>query len=106
MNWAAKMPDTLPVYPRGAVQEAAGVDGDGCSVKVVSFLSPVSPRDIVNFYFTQVRAGGYDAQYRLDGEDHVLGGKKAGAAYMFYARKLDSGPNKGMTEVDLLASGK
>lgn len=102
MSWAARLPDALRVYPRGAVQEAAGIDADGCSVKVASFLTAVTPRDVIDFYFTRVRAAGYEAQYRLDGGDHVLGGAKAGSAYVVYARQLDNG----MTEVDLMASGK
>jgi len=106
MSWAAMMPAALAVYPRGAVQEAAGVDSDGCSLKVVSFLTPVAPRDVIDFYYTLVRSAGYDAQYRLDGDDHVLGGKKAGSAYMVYARKLENGPNEGLTEVDLTSTGK
>jgi len=102
MSWAAKLPDALAVYPRGAVQEAAGIDGDGCSVKVVSFHTPVAPRDIIDFYYTRVSASGYDAQYRLDGSDQVLGGSKAGLAYIVYARSLDNG----LTEVDLTSTGK
>jgi hypothetical protein len=102
MNWASKLPAGLKVYPRGAVQEAAGTDADGCSLRVVSFATPVSPDDVINFYYTSVRKAGYDAKHRLDGNDHVLGGAKGGSAYLIYARSLDNG----LTEVDLIASGK
>ncbi|MCB2061409.1 MAG: hypothetical protein R3E09_03575 [Novosphingobium sp.] len=101
MNWASSMPEPLGVYPRGAVQEAAGTDKDGCSMRVVSFATPVSPEDVIDFYYTRVRAAGYDARHGLDGRDHVLGGSKGAAAYLIYARKLDNG----VTEVDLIASG-
>ncbi|MCB2076083.1 MAG: hypothetical protein KDE55_00125 [Novosphingobium sp.] len=101
MGWAAKLPDALKVYPRGAVQEAAGTDADGCSLRVVSFATPVAPDDVVNFYYTRARKAGYDAKHRLDGKDHVLGGSKGGSAYLIYARTLDNG----LTEVDLIASG-
>ena len=102
MSWATKMPAPLAVYPRGAVQEAAGTDKNGCSLRVVSFVSPVEPGDILDYYYTQVRRAGYDAQHRMDGNDHVLGGKKGGQAYVVYARSLDNG----LTEVDLIASGR
>lgn len=105
MGWADRMPKVLAVYPRGAVQEAAGVDKDGCSVKVVNFITPVAPRDVINFYYTRLKSAGYDTQYRLDGSDHVLGGGKDSAAYMIYVRKLNDGPNKGLTEVDLVSTG-
>ena len=101
MNWVNQLPDALKVYPRGSVQEAAGTDADGCKLRVVSFVTPVAADDVVNFYFTRVRKAGYDARHRMDGADHVLGGKKGAAAYVLYARKLDNG----LTEVDLIASG-
>lgn len=100
-KWAAALPAVLSVYPKGAVQEAAGTDKDGCKLRVVSFLTPVAAGEVVDFYYTRVKAGGYDAAHQVDGEDHVLGGKKAGAAYLVYARKLQNG----LTEVDLVSSG-
>ena len=102
MNWSTRLPDAIGIYPRGAVQEAAGTDADGCSLRVISYLSPVDPGDIVDFYYTTARKGGYNADYRMDGNDHVIGGKNGGKAYVVYARKLDNG----LTEVDLIASGR
>lgn len=102
MNWATMLPTALQVYPRAAVQEAAGTDNDGCRLRVVSFVTPVQPGDVIDFYYTQVTRAGYGAQHRMDGRDHVLGGDKAGSAYLIYARTLDNG----LTEVDLIASGK
>lgn len=100
-TWAAKLPKDLPVYPRGAVQEAAGTDADGCRLRVVNFVSPVTVGDVIDFYYTKATGAGYGAQYRLDGTDHVLGGRKGGQSYLVYARKLGNG----LTEVDLIASG-
>ncbi len=101
-TWANRLPDALAVYPRGAVQEAAGTDADGCLMSVVNFVTPVETKDVIDYYFTRVRKAGYNADYRMEGTDHVLGGKSGGKAYVIYARKLDSG----VTEVDLIASGK
>lgn len=100
-NWVTTLPPVLTVYPQGAVQESAGTDSSGCRLRVVSFVTPVATSDVINFYYTRVRSGGYDAKYRVDGGDHVLGGSKGSAAYLIYARKLDNG----LTEVDLVASG-
>lgn len=100
-TWAAKLPKDLPVYPRAAVQEAAGTDADGCALRIVNFVSPVTPADVIDFYFTKATGAGYGAEYRMDGADHVLGGRKGGQAYVVYARKLGNG----LTEVDLIASG-
>ena len=101
-TWAARLPAGIPVYPRGAVQEAAGTDGEGCALRVVNYATPVSPEDIMSFYYTMANKAGYGAEYRMDGSDHVIGGRKGGKAYVVYARKLASG----VTEVDLVTSGK
>ncbi|MCJ2187757.1 hypothetical protein [Novosphingobium beihaiensis] len=101
-TWAAKLPADIPVYPRGAVQEAAGVDSTACALRVVNFATPVSPDDVISFYYTKAGKAGYGAEYKMDGTDHVLGGRKGGKAYVVYARKLKNG----LTEVDLVTSGK
>lgn len=101
-TWAARLPAEIPVYPRGAVREAAGTDRDGCALRVVNYATPVAPGDVMSFYYTMAGRGGYGADYRLDGNDHVIGGRKGGRAFVVYARKLDNG----VTEVDLVTSGK
>lgn len=102
MTWATKLPTALKVYPRGAVQEAAGIDNGDCSLRVISFATPVSTGDVMDFYYTRATADGYNADYHIEGADHVLGGSKGAAAFVIYARKLDNG----LTEVDLISSGK
>jgi len=100
-RWAAMLPAALEVYPRGAVQDAAGSDRPGCGLRVVSFVSAVEPRDIVDFYYTRVRKAGFDARHRLDGETHVLAGRNGKASYLIHVRP----PERGLTEVDLVSSG-
>lgn len=99
-KWATALPDALPVYPRAAVQDAAGTDEGGCRLRVVNFVTAVAPQDVVNFYYTSARKAGFDAQHRLDGKDHVLGGAKERAAYVIYIRTLENG----LTEVDLVSN--
>lgn len=99
--WAAKMPAELPVFPRGAVQEAAGSDAGGCALRVVHFLTPVATGDVMNFYYTMARRAGFTIEYRLDGTDYVMAGRKAGRAWTAFARARDDG----LTEVDLVTSG-
>jgi hypothetical protein len=100
MIWAARMPIAFPVYPRGAVQEAAGTDAAGCSLRAINFVTAVPIGEVMDFYFTRARAAGYSAERVLqDGED-VLAGVKGAASYVVYARRLPSGN----TEVDLVTS--
>lgn len=101
MAWAARMPAALPVYPRGHVNEAAGTDKDGCHLRVVNFVTPVTPTDVMNFYYTRARGAGFAAERKREGGDDVLGGSKGGAAYVVYARVMQNG----LTEVDLVANG-
>ncbi|TCM37382.1 hypothetical protein [Novosphingobium sp. ST904] len=101
-SWATKLPAALPVYPRGAVQEAAGTDTEGCALRVVNYGTAVSPADVISFYYAMAQKGGYSAEYRVDGADHAIGGRKGALAYVVYARKLANG----VTEVDLVTSGQ
>lgn len=100
-NWATRLPAAFPVYPRAHVQEAAGTDKDGCHLRVVNFVTPVSVQDVIDFYYTRARAAGFEAEHRLEGKDHVIGGSSGNAAYVIYAR---TGPG-GVTDVDLVAQG-
>lgn len=101
MRWAARLPATFPVYPRGAVQEAAGTDDEGCSLRVVNFVTPVPLDEVMDFYYSRAIAAGFSAQRVLKDGDDVLGGVKGKASYTIFARRLPSGN----TEVDLVASG-
>jgi len=101
-SWADRLPDALSVYPRAAVQEAAGINSDACKLSVVTFVTPVGAKDVIDYYYTRARKAGYGADYLVEGGDHVLGGSNAARAYLVSARKLDDG----LTEVDLIASGK
>jgi hypothetical protein len=99
--WAAKLPGAFPVYPKGAVQEAAGTDEGDCALRVVNFITPVPVGEVIDFYFTRASAAGYSAQHvRQAGEDQ-LGGTKGAASYVVYAREL---PNGG-SSVDLVTNG-
>ena len=100
-QWAAKLPDAFPVYPRAAVQEAAGTDEGACNLRVINFTTPVPLPEVLDFYFTKATSAGFSAQHVRDGGDDVLGGTRGRASYVVYARKL---PNGG-TNVDLVTNG-
>lgn len=99
--WAARLPAAMPVYPRGATQEAAGTDKDGCALRVVNFLTPVPLDDVLAFYNTRAKANGYSTEHLLKDGDNILSGTKGSASYVVYARRLSSG----ITEVDLVTNG-
>lgn len=100
-GWATRLPAPLSVYPRGHVVEAAGTDRDGCKLRIVNFVTPVTIKDVVDFYSTRVSAAGFDAEHRVDGKEHVLSGAKGSAAYVVFARPLEDG----LTDVDIVSNG-
>jgi hypothetical protein len=100
-QWAARLPGPFPVYPRGAVQQAAGTDAGACALRVVSFVTPVPAGEVMDFYFTRARSAGFSAQRALQDGDDVLAGSNGGASYVIHARRLPSGN----TEVDLVTAG-
>ena len=101
MQWAARLPDAFPVYPRGAVQEAAGTNEGGCSLRVVNFVTPVPLGEVMDFYVTRAAEAGFSTERVLQDGDDVLSGVKGAASYVIYARRSSSGN----TEVDLVTSG-
>lgn len=102
MSWAAKMPSEFRVYPRANVKEAAGVDGGLCDIRVVNFTTPVALKNVVDYYYTKARRGGYSAEYQLRDGEHVLGGTNDAddGAYVIFMRNMANGG----TEVDIVAN--
>jgi hypothetical protein len=101
MGWASRMPADFGVYPRANVKEAAGVANRQCNIRVVNFTTPAALKNVVDFYYTKAKRGGYSAEYQLRGGDHVLGGTKGEAAYVLFLKPMANGG----TEVDIVASG-
>jgi hypothetical protein len=100
-QWAAKLPANFPVYPQGSVEEAAGTDEGACSLRVVTFLTPVPLSDVIDFYYTRAANAGYTMQHLKDGDDDVLAGVKGKSSLTVYARQTATGT----TEVDLATTG-
>lgn len=101
MGWANRMPADFAVYPRANVKEAAGVDKGQCNIRVVNFTTPATLKNVVDFYYTKAKRGGYSAEYQLRGSEHVLGGTKGDAAYVLFLKPMANGG----TEVDIVANG-
>lgn len=97
-RWAVALPPALPVYPRGAVQEAAGTDIGGCGLRAVTFLTPVTPDDVIGFYYTLARAAGATPQHRRQDDSQVL----AGANWLVHVRPVAGS----LSQVDLVVGGR
>lgn len=101
MAWAQRMPPEFSIYPRANVREAAGVEGGLCDLRVVSFTTPVTFKDVADYYYTKAKAGGFSAEYLLRGGEHVLGGVREydDAAFVITMNQRGS-----LIEVDIVAS--
>ncbi|WP_174287398.1 hypothetical protein [Sphingomonas bacterium] len=100
-GWSNRLPQGLGLYPDARVEEAAGTDGKGCSLRIVSFASGAAPARVMDWYFTQARAAGFTAEHRADEKQDVLAGTRGGTTYILYlSRRPDGG-----TDVDLIANG-
>lgn len=101
-GWAGRMPPEFPVYPRGRVKEAGGVDGGICDIRVVSFTTSAAMQDVIDYYYTRARKSGYDAEHQIRAGEHVLGGTRdmdAGAYFITFNRHPGGG-----TAVDIVAN--
>lgn len=101
-GWAGRMPPAFPVYPRGRVREAGGVEGGICDIRVVSFTTSVPMQDVIDYYYTRARKSGYDAEYQIRAGEHVLGGTRdsdSGAYFITFNRHSGGG-----TAVDIVAN--
>lgn len=99
-GWAARMPASLPIYPRGHARVAAGTDDAGCVLRVVRFVTPVPPGEVIDFYHAMAKKAGLAPQVRREGEDQVVMGGKGAGRFAVYVRQAPGG----LSEVDL-ASG-
>jgi hypothetical protein len=99
--WALKLPGALPLYPDARVNEAAGKDGGGCALRVVSFSSNAPVARVLDWYYTHATQGGYSAEHHRDGGQDVLVGARGDAAYVVYL----SARHGGGTAVDLVSNG-
>ena len=99
-RWAAMLPEPLSVYPRGAVDEAAGSD-DGCRLRVVHFRTPVPVEDVLAFYHARLRSAGFGVDHRQDGDAHLLRGQRSAFGYAVFVRQDEDG----LTAADIVTGG-
>ena len=101
-RWANRMPTSFPVYPKGRVKEAAGIDGGKCDLRVASFTTSAKMQNVVDYYYTRAKRSGYSAEYQIRAGEHALGGVRNndGGAYFI---TFNPHPGGG-TAVDIVAN--
>jgi hypothetical protein len=74
--WSTRMPAEFPVYPKGRVKEAGGVEGGLCDIRAVSFSTSAPITAVADYYYTRARRAGFTADYELRKGEHVMGGTR------------------------------
>ncbi len=100
--WSTRMPAEFPIYPKGRVKEAGGVEGGLCDIRAISFSTSATMESVADYYYTRARRSGYSADYELHKGEHVMGGTrdKDGGAFVVFLNPLPGGG----TAVDLVAN--
>ncbi|QUL39197.1 hypothetical protein [Erythrobacter sp. JK5] len=96
-SWTARMPAAAQIMPHGMVQQAAGSDTGGCSVRVVRYLTAATIEDALEYHFNRAaRAQLRTVRYAQPGPS--LRGSRGDEQFFVHARP---GPN-GLNAVDLV----
>ncbi|MFM2410818.1 MAG: hypothetical protein RL481_1646 [Pseudomonadota bacterium] len=100
--WSTRMPAEFPIYPKGRVKEAGGVEGGMCDIRAVSFSTTASMESVADYYYTRAKRAGYSADYELRKGEHIMGGTRDndGGAFVVFLNPLPGGG----TAVDLVAN--
>jgi hypothetical protein len=101
MDFAAKAPADLPLFPKGRVTEAAGSDTANCKLRAISYVAPSATAELVSYYGGIAKAAGYSFGDKMAGENHIVTGKRAADGAAFYAILTPAGTE---TSVDLVAN--
>jgi hypothetical protein len=101
-GWATRMPTEFPVYPKGRVKEAGGVDGGVCNIRVVSFTTSATMKDVVDYYYSRAKSARFTADYEIRAGEHTLGGVR-NADSGAYVITFNPAPG-GSTSVDIVAN--
>jgi hypothetical protein len=100
--WSTRMPTEFPVYPKGRVKEAGGVEGGICDIRVVNFTTSAGRQAVVDYYYTRARRSGFSADYEVRDGEYMLGGTRDndGGAYVVTFASLAGGG----TEVNIVTN--
>ncbi len=102
--WAQRLPAAFPLYPGAQLREAAGTDENAsCILRAVSFVTGARRSEVMDFYTTMAKRGGYSIEHiEQNGADALIGATgKGNAAYHI---RFGDEPGGG-TAVDLIVRG-
>lgn len=101
MDFAARLPLDLPLYPQARVIEAAGSDDNGCRLRAVTYTANAELKAVASHYAVAARKAGYRVAAKAEGKGQMVSGKRAADGGAFY---VILSPIAGGTNADLVVN--
>lgn len=103
---AATLPPAAAIPPRAMVVQAGGSDAKGCAVRIVRYLTPAPPKDVLQYHFVRAGRAGLAPTRHAAPSDSIAGtGKGRGKGRGKGAERLSVSLRKapgGLTGVTLV----
>ncbi len=89
--WSTRLPGDLPLYPKARVAEAAGSNAGSCALRAVTYTASVAPTTMVEYYRILAKRGGYSAEHKVEGSNHIIAGTRGNEAYYVIIAQAQGG---------------
>lgn len=96
-EWAAQLPEAAEVMPHGMVQQAAGGGANGCSVRLVRYLTPATIEDALEYHYNRAHRAQLRVE-RFSKPEQIVRASRGSIQFIVHARPA---PNN-MSAVDLV----
>lgn len=100
LAWATRLPAGLELYPGAKVIEAAGSDEGDCHVRIVSYVSDASVKELVDWYQGASNAG-FETAHSHNGQEDIVTGTRQPQGDAFRATIT---PDAAGSTVDLIVN--
>lgn len=98
LEWALRLPEDLPIYPKAHLREGVGRNSGACPLRGASFTAPVPAGEVLAFYRALAARAGF--ALRQAGSDGLVG-TRGSARIAVLVRPLPGG----LSHFDLLVAG-
>ncbi len=99
MDFAAKLPADIPLYPQSQVIEAAGSNDNGCHLRALTITAAAPIKAVARHFANVATKAGYRVTSKAEPDGAVISGKRAADGGAFY---VILNPVAGGTTADLV----
>lgn len=69
LSWSNRLPTDVPLPSGSQVEEAAGMETPHCHIRAVTLTHAAPPDEMLDFYRTTLKAGGYNVSEQRSGRE-------------------------------------